>query len=811
MKNLYFIIVFFIANVFNYAQTVTGIITDSNTGLPIEFVNVVEENPLYHTTSDADGRYILQFSKSGTYTIYCKHLGYNTLKKKVQLGANENKTLHFSLDAHSEELSEIVLEATTSPAQRAGDALYTGVKITPKGIELLGASASNSILNTLSIIPSVSYQATDAYGLSEKSVRIRGVRNMFSGVTLEGIPNYGIMPIGARDDVFDMENVQNITLYKGATPVDILAATGNRGGTVDMTYKRPMDKFGFDAAQSIGDDQYSRTFLRFDTGKIAKKIAVFGSYSFTKADKWKGNGVLGERNHYMTGLDFQLSNSLKFELLGNWNEVQRHHFKPLKYALIEALDENYLLDFNSNLTGTPSNDVNYFDYNKGNYKNFQSVASLVYQNQDVASGSLKFYYNKEDACYQNSLQSGTQFLVQDKARDLNQWGIIMDYKGTFGNLKYGLGYWMESFDNNVNVYNHTITAVGLTPKGYAFYTVPEGRGQVHSPFLKLSYIFNNFKLQFGIKYLYFNEPESERFLALNAQELKPNPEPDLHTDAIIQSAFLPSFGIGYQVNENMELYANYGKNYMRPYMYVPVVSLYLQNRAAFTAQSMTLQSIFDQWEMETSDNIDLGIQWKNQQISVNTTLFYNRQNNTLTTILDPTVNVNYAQNVGDMTSYGAEIESNIKINKFLNWFVNPSYSRIYFDNNIEIKSTSGATILEIANNQAPATPVWMLKTGAMMQYKVLKLNTLVNYTGERFGDATNIERIPDFWLWDASLSYQFKFNGAFKGFTLGAEMKNILDTKYVGIIDVSDDSQNGSATYYTGYPQTFVASLKMDF
>ncbi|MCK4790023.1 MAG: Plug domain-containing protein, partial [Desulfobacteraceae bacterium] len=95
------------------------------------------------------------------------------------------------------------------PTKQTGDSLYTGTSVTKKGIELLGTPAKTSVYNALDILPGINVESNDPYGLSGKDIRIRGLKGFYSGMTVEGIPNYGIMPIGAREDIYDMENMES--------------------------------------------------------------------------------------------------------------------------------------------------------------------------------------------------------------------------------------------------------------------------------------------------------------------------------------------------------------------------------------------------------------------------------------------------------------------------------------------------------------------------------------------------------------------------------------------------------------------------
>ena len=62
------------------------------------------------------------------------------------------------------------------------------------------------------------------------------------------------------------------------------------------------------------------------------------------------------------------------------------------------------------------------------------------------------------------------------------------------------------------------------------------------------------------------------------------------------------------------------------------------------------------------------------------------------------------------------------------------------------------------------------------------------------------EKIDAYWLSDLKVTY--KKDNLFKGTTLKAslEINNIFDKQYVSVINASDDSRGGSASYYQGAP-----------
>jgi iron complex outermembrane receptor protein len=139
------------------------------------------------------------------------------------------------------------------PIKQTGDSLYTGSSVTKKGMELIGTPAETSIYNTLSILPGTNVESLDPYGLSHSYTRVRGLKDRYIGMTVEGVPNYGIMSIGAREHIYDTQNIKSVSLYKGASPADLGTGSGNRGGgdririktTGRQNWSRDKSKFWF--------------------------------------------------------------------------------------------------------------------------------------------------------------------------------------------------------------------------------------------------------------------------------------------------------------------------------------------------------------------------------------------------------------------------------------------------------------------------------------------------------------------------------------------------------------------------------------
>ncbi|MDL1963572.1 MAG: TonB-dependent receptor [Deltaproteobacteria bacterium] len=696
------------------------------------------------------------------------------------------------------------------PTRQAGDSLYTGSSVTRKGLELLGTPAETSIYNALSILPGTNVESLDPYGLSHSYTRVRGLKDRYIGMTVEGVPNYGIMSIGAREHIYDTQNVKSVSLYKGASPADLGTGSGNRGGAIELQLRRPENEIGAEITQSLGSDNFMRTFLRVDSGELPTKTKFFASYSYSKADKWKGEGELGPRDHITLGLSQEFGDKVNCDIFFNFNEIERHSFQSLTYEEAGDIDNYYDKSFIPALTSVAGKNKDYYDYNREKFINRDLMAIIDVAVSENTNLSLKPYYSSEDA----TTKGKAQFLVGgdptagivDKIKDLERYGIIPELSIDFSAYTITAGYWFES--HNLEKYMkkyYTTDNDGLDYQGYAYYAENDGNGEIHSPYAKISGKLDKFKFQAGLKYFYYEEPASTGYKPdLSAEN------PAISLKAVDYDAFLPTAGIGWEFNKNSEMYFNYGKNYMRPYAYVPVTTNYVKYKSAFG--DMTLQDILDKWEMETSDNFDISFRYHSKNFSIAPVAFYSKHHDLLVAVDDPSVinpatdkPVSYHQNVGNATSYGFELETSFRPSRNLIVYFNPSYTEMSFDDDFK----TGNSVLKIKGNQLPDTPNWVVKSGMIYTIFDFEISPIVRWVDKRYGDATNKEEVDDYIVVDLGIKYSKEDLGWLKHASIGFELKNLFDEKYVGAIYASDTAT--SVDYYAGSPFAMICSISGKF
>jgi iron complex outermembrane receptor protein len=185
-----------------------------------------------------------------------------------------------------------------------------------------------TILDTVNLVPGVSFQNNDAYGSAGGTLTIRGfssdrVSLTFDGIQLNDSGNYAIY----SNQQLDPELIEQVNVNLGSTDVDSPTASAT-GGTVNIRSLTPTDKMGVRMVGSIGDFDFRRVFGMFNTGEIgpwgtrawiaastAKNDVPFNNYG--KIDKQQYNAKIWQP--LGTNGDF-------VALSGHYNENRNNFF-----------------------------------------------------------------------------------------------------------------------------------------------------------------------------------------------------------------------------------------------------------------------------------------------------------------------------------------------------------------------------------------------------------------------------------------------------------------------------------------------------
>ncbi|WP_051504550.1 TonB-dependent receptor [Sphingomonas jaspsi] len=188
-----------------------------------------------------------------------------------------------------------------------------------------------TILDTVNLVPGVSFQNNDAYGSSGGTLTIRGFDSSRISLTFDGIPlndsgNYAIY----SNQQLDPELIEQVNVNLGTTDVDSPTASAV-GGTVNYRSITPDKKMGGRLSFSVGQFDFRRFFGIFQTGELTSSgTRAWVSASTAKNDNPFNNYGKVNKQQYNAKVYQPLGNNGDFiALAGHYNQNRNNFFGSL--------------------------------------------------------------------------------------------------------------------------------------------------------------------------------------------------------------------------------------------------------------------------------------------------------------------------------------------------------------------------------------------------------------------------------------------------------------------------------------------------
>jgi len=717
----------------------------------------------------------------------------------------------------------IVIEGTSTASEitisgKKGDMLQ---QITGKESEVLNPSQM-SVYKAINLMPSIDQQSVDPYGLADivsyhESFRFRGVEATSGGVpattvNVEGLPVTG-RP-GGGITIYDLENFSNINIYSGVMPAQIGLGLADVGGKIDMNIRHPENSFGVLMKESIGSDNFHRTFFRVDSGELSGGLKSFLSYSDTSADKWKGDGG-SKRTNVMAGVSEEFSDRVKLETYLTYSKGDIDTYKPFTYTQIGNLSNAYNIDYGSNPYS-----YDYYGYNHNNFEDWMVMANLEIKTGEQSKFNIKPYYWSDKGYFIQStiLNSGPskgQNRIMEWDIDHSLKGILAEYTTKYNGIDLDLGY----------LY-HTQERPG-PPTSQKLYTVVNGKlvftnwsilsnsssYELNTPFIDAKYRFGDYQLEGGVKYVNLAMPSIITYTTTGigdvtaAEALAMNPGINSAASALNTQTFsdlFPNVTLTRVISDNTSIHAAYGENYVE---HVDIYPYYMQQALNFTSKGITFQQLWNKQQMEISQTFELGMKTKGSNWSIAPTIYYAMHHGKQAVLFDPALNSTYPMTNANADAYGFEMEAEYKPAENLKCYGSFSWNRFYFTQ--DINSAETLSIIKVKGEQVPDAPEIMAK--GMLSYKIsnLTISPIVRYTSVRYGDVLHQQKIDGSTLFDLDFTWSRQMLG-FKNVDCSLTFINLFNKQYVSMISTTDYTTL-STTYQPGAPFTAMATLAFHY
>ncbi|MBN9463196.1 MAG: TonB-dependent receptor [Burkholderiales bacterium] len=720
-------------------------------------------------------------------------------------------------------LDEVTVRET-APARLVDppdDRPNTETHVGREGIRVLGGPAQVNPWRALQTAPSVNMQSADPYGLGNRmSFRVRGKSGTHVGRTVNGLPIAG-EPAFANGkggaDLFDLENMSDITLMRGAVPAGSGLGFSN-SSVVDMTLRGPEQAFGITASQAFGSNNFRRTFVRLDSGQLsAAPVRFFVSASDTSADKWRGPGE-SERWNGEFGLHIDVGERLAIELFGVHHKVEWNEYRALSYAQVQDPSTYRSFEYNAQLTGNPAQDILYHGFNRQNYTNDAYLGRVTLLTGESSRLVFKPYYWKEEGY---SL-SGANTLG---APGITWWEIVHDTYGfdlrheskhAWGEL--AVGYWYQSSEappppTAQRLYR--INADGSLRFERWTTLAKTTRHAYHNPYVSVTTRLGKAEATAGLRYMNYRDPSFTYYLGNTAPDVSyksvfdsnPQVDPDMYSNSRKLQEWLPNLGVTYPVSDSTLLRASYGRTYGRQ-NWGSVASAFTTNRAAFAAAGLRFDDIWSRLRPELSENFDVGARFVMGNAYIAPTLYHIRYTNKQLSLFDPAVGVAYHQSVAKAQATGIELEVGAAPTRNLDVYFSLSLNRAEYS---EDARTGSGTIVNTKGKQMQDSPRQMASIGAVWRLGSWSIAPLVRYTGRRFGGTVEDQAVAGYAVADLGIDYALGNVAGLQNLGIGLSVTNIFDKRYIGIINTNDYAVGGLPSYLPGAPRTVAVTLSGRF
>jgi len=683
--------------------------------------------------------------------------------------------------------------------------------VTRQGIQILGGPAQASSYKALDMMPSVIEDSADPYGLSfNRSITVRGVSDFFLARTINGLPIQGI--VGGAD-LFDLDDIGRVDLYRGSIPSNQGLGFSNAAGVLDLNLLPPNEKFSGTISQGAGSNGFHRTFARIDSGRLPTGTSFFISGSISDAEKWKGEGD-ARRKNVAFGLTQSLGDQLDIAVYGVHNDQKANSYMPLTFAQTQNLGATAFFDYNTSFTGKSAVDASYYTFNRTRYVTNAIFAEIAYRIDPTQSIVLKPYYWRNTGY---SLATAGANARLWPVSNYNLGGTIEYRKHLPWDADFSLGFWGQSAEPEpppLHQKLYSVTPLGTLNFGSWSTLATSDTHNFVSPYTQYTQTLGATTVSGGLRLhiestphlQYFNRTGLPDVTYDDVWQFHPTPDSNAGAPELTYYEWLPNLGVRHRLSEEWSASASYSRKVGRP-DWGPQASSFLGAEAAFLAKGITLATLMGRIRPETVDAVDIGLRYQLGDLTIAPTFFGFWTHKKEVLVFDPAVGQSYYQSNAATVGRGFELETSWKPTDWLTLTGSATIASETYVANIIAGTTS---VMPIGGKQTPYTPRYQAKLAATYHRDGFEFTPVFRFNSTRYGLADNTQAVSPYALVDVTASYEFGTKLGLTPMTVSAGVTNLFDHRYISAISVTETNLN-STSYFVGAPRTIFAGVSASF
>lgn len=845
-----------------FAQnTITGIVYEGGTGVPLIGASVVEKGTSNGVVTDFDGKFTLK-AKAASGEIIITYVGFNS--KTIAFSGNTDIG-KVELESSQVGLEEIQIIASVAVDRKTPVAVST---VKAADIELkLGTQEFPEILKST---PGV-YATKQGGGYGDARVNIRGFQSENVAVMINGIPvndmENGRVFWSNWAGLGDVTSTMQVQRGLGASKI----AVPSIGGTINVVTKTTDVEEGGNLITSIANDGYLKYGLTYSTGLMDNGFAATVSAAKTEGDGYVDGTEFTGFNYFINiSKEISEAHKISFTAFGAKQEHGQRQNRQLietfrnsdrgrKFNADWGYKQGQLTFQEDNFYHKPQIALNhYWNLNDNTSINTSAYVSFGTGGGGGIRGTNKFGLgvngvspyryglygplNFDVIAEENAAlgANGSETILRASRNDHNWYGVLStlktnlsddlvllagldwrDYTGIhFQEVTDLLGgqYWLDDSDeNNPN----NITRVGDKINYHN-----DGKVGWLGAFAQLEYDVNEkFNTYLALAASNTSYKRIDYFNYLDSDPLQ-------ETDRYNFFGFSAKGGGNYRIDDNHNVFANVG---------------YFERAADFDSVFLNFSNdnINADAENEKITSFELGYGYRSERLTANLNLYRTTWNDrTETATFQQPDGTRATANILGVNAIhqGVELDFNYKFTDRINITGMVSLGDWTWDNNV-----ANVRIFNEEQEEIDDSPFNLhiagLKVGDAAQttaalgfnYKISQETKLIidyNYFADNYADFDPSDRgtsgttpeeiaaelatdavqpwkMPDFGLFDVVLKHDFKF-GPFDT-TLTGRVNNVFDTEYISDAQDGAGSVADTALVYFGFGRTFSVGAKLNF
>ncbi|WP_333866530.1 TonB-dependent receptor [Sphingobacterium sp.] len=200
--------------------SLSGIVRDSASGLPLSGAFIRTENDSIGSKTDAQGRYFLTLAK-GSYRLMISYMGYQ--KQELDITLSQSYQQNFRLKALSQRMQEVIV-TDSKKGESIAEPQMGALHLSTKDVSALPiVFGEKDLLKTIQLLPGV-----QSGGEGSSNFNVRGGDAGQNLILLDQATVYNASHLFGFFSTFNSDAIKDIQLYKG----DIPAQYGGRIASV---------------------------------------------------------------------------------------------------------------------------------------------------------------------------------------------------------------------------------------------------------------------------------------------------------------------------------------------------------------------------------------------------------------------------------------------------------------------------------------------------------------------------------------------------------------------------------------------------